>query len=101
MNRSLSRKCIIAATVLALAFASIPVSAQSSKVPVFRVPTSWLPAMLTVVGKVPILHGGQDSAHRGVQQKEKGDLTGPTIKITPHTGSCIDPDGYRVPCEGI
>lgn len=103
MNRSLSRNLVIAATVLALTFASIPAAsaAQSSRAPAFKVPASWLGTMLTVVGKLPILPGGQSSGHQDVQQKGKGDPTGPTIKITPHTGACIDPDGNRVPCESI
>ncbi|HYO13433.1 MAG TPA: hypothetical protein VE685_09595 [Thermoanaerobaculia bacterium] len=102
MNRSLSRNFVVAATVLALTFACIPAaSAQSSKAPAFKVPTSWLGAMLTMGGKRPILQGGQGSGHRGVQPKGKDDLTRPAIKIIPHTGSCIDPDGNRVPCESI
>lgn len=103
MNRLLSRNLVIAATVLALTFASIPAAsaAQPSKAPAFEVPTSWLGAMLTVMQKLPILRGGEGSEHRGVQQKAKGDLTDSNIKLTPLTGACIDPDGSRVPCGSI
>jgi hypothetical protein len=102
MNRSLSRSLVVAATVLALTFACIPAaSAQSSKAPAFKLPTSWLGTVLTLAAKLPILPGGQGSGYQDVQQKEKGDSTGTTGRITLHTGSCIDPDGNRVPCGSI
>jgi hypothetical protein len=99
MNRSLSRNCVIAATVLALTFASIPAAgAQSSKAPAFKLPASWLGTVLTLAAKLPLLQGGQ---HSDAQRKGKDDGTKVPTLITLHTGSCIDPDGNRVPCGSI
>lgn len=102
MNRSFPRNLIIAAAVLTLTFATFPMaaSAQPSKAPALETPTSWLGAALTWIGKLPI-PGIQAPADRGVQRKVSTDTTGSGIKLSPHTGVCIDPDGYRVPCPGV
>jgi hypothetical protein len=95
MNRSLPRNLCVVATVLTLAFVTIPVaSAQPSKAPSYHVPASWFEVALTWIGRLPVLRG-QGPADRGVQQKGKDD------RVSAYTGVCIDPDGNRVPCPGV
>jgi hypothetical protein len=99
MNRSLSRNIVVAATLVAMTFIIVPVaSAGPSKVPAFKSPISWFEAPLFWLGKLPARAAEQ--LDRTFHQKRTDNTWGgPTI--TAHTGSCIDPDGNRIPCPGV
>lgn len=99
MNRSLSRNLVIAATLVAMTFITIPVAnAAPSKAPAFKSPTGWLEVSLSWLGELPARAAERlDVTVR--QMKKEITWGGPTFTV--NTGACIDPDGNRVPCPGI
>jgi hypothetical protein len=99
MNRSLSRNLVLAATLAAMTFITIPMAnAGPSKAPASKPSMGWLETSMFWFGRLPARAAEQ--LDRMFQQKRKDNTWGgPTI--TAHTGSCIDPDGNRIPCPGV